>query len=105
MPTNAASLYFYLSLLSSLQVSFNGQVIPVIQAGSTANYAIMGANISAFAGQTVELLFSALPNSGNVLLDNIQFSSSPIPEPGTLALAALGGGLSGFRRRHGNPQP
>jgi len=32
------------------------------------------------------------------MLDNIQFSTTPAPEPGTLALLAVGGLLLGFRR-------
>ena len=33
------------------------------------------------------------------MLDNIQFSSTAVPEPGTLALLAVGGLLFSFRRR------
>jgi hypothetical protein len=102
---NARSLLFYQQLtVYGLRASFNGLDIPLIQIGTTSRYAIMGGDISAFAGQTGQLLFSALPNQGNALLDNIQFSTSSIPEPGTLALAALGGGLLGFRRWHRNSQ-
>jgi hypothetical protein len=98
IPINTLSLLFYQSLtIYGLQVTFNGQAIPLFQTGATTNYAIMGGDISAFAGQTGQLLFSALPNLGNALLDNIQFSSSPIPEPSSLALTALGCGLLGFR--------
>jgi PEP-CTERM motif len=100
IPINTLSLLFFQSLtVYGLQVTFNGQAIPLFQTGATTNYAIMGGDISAFAGQTGQLLFSALPNLGNALLDNIQFSSSPIPEPSSLALVALGCGLFGFRHR------
>lgn len=99
IPFNAISLLFYLSLNSSLQVTFNGQIIPLVQTGSTANYVIMGGNISGFAGQTGQLLFTALPNVGYGLLDNIQFSTSPVPEPSTLGLTALGGLLFASRCR------
>jgi len=98
IPLNSRSLIFFLSLNSSLQVTFNGQLISLVQTGSTPNYDIMGGDISAFAGQTGQLLFTAVPNTGYGLLDNIQFSSSPVPEPSELALAALGTLLFGFRR-------
>jgi hypothetical protein len=99
IPINALSLLFYQSLtVYGLQASFNGHVIPLIQTGATSRYAIMGGDISAFAGQTGQLLFSALPNAGNALLDNIQFSSAPIPEPSAFALVVLGGLLLGSRR-------
>jgi hypothetical protein len=99
VPINTLSLLFFQSLtVYGLQVTFNGHVIPLFQTGVTTNYAIMGGDISAFAGQTGQLLFSALPNLGNALLDNIQFSSSSIPEPSALALITLGGLLLGYRR-------
>jgi hypothetical protein len=98
IPLNALSLTFFLSLNSSLQVTFNGQIIPLVQIGSTSNYDIMGGNVSAFSGQTGQLLFTALPNGGYGLLDNIQFSPLAVPEPSELALGALGTLLLAFRR-------
>ncbi len=80
-----------------IQVTFNAQPLDFVETGSTANYNIYQANISAFAGQSGELLFTAPPN-GIGSLDNIQFSSSPVPEPSELALAALGTLLLGSRR-------
>ena len=97
IPLNALSITFYLSLDSSFQVSFNGQNISLLQLSSTSNYGIMGGDISAFAGQTGQLLFTALPNIGYGGLDNIQFSSSPIPEPSMLCLSTLGALLLGYR--------
>jgi len=103
IPLNALSLTFYLSLNSSLQVSFNGQLIPLVQTGSTANYDIMGGNISAFAEQTGQLLFTAPPGPeddiGYGLIDNIQFSNLGIPEPGVFGLWTLGALLVGWRVR------
>jgi hypothetical protein len=80
-------------------VSFNGQPlsIVVLGTGSTPNYNIYGADISAFAGQTGQLLFTA-PKLTGAVIDNIQFSSSPIPEPNVFALATIGALLFGFRR-------
>jgi hypothetical protein len=82
-----------------LQVTFNGQILPSIALSSTPNYTIFGADISAYVGKTGELLFTApWPADGGEydILDNIQFSSSPIPEPGTFSLYALGGLLFGL---------
>jgi hypothetical protein len=55
-------------------------------------------DISAYAGQTGQLLFSVPPQSSGGILDNIQFSSTPVPEPGTFGLFAMGGALLAWRR-------
>ena len=96
IPTTAQSLTF-LANQFGLQVTFKGLPIDFLVTGSTANYNVYSADISAYAGQTGQLLFTA-PLNSSVLLDNIQFSSSPVPEPSTFALTALGGLLLGFRR-------
>jgi hypothetical protein len=61
----------------------------------------MGGDISAIAGQTGQLLFTALSgtifNAGYGLLDNIQFSTQAIPEPGVFGLFGFGALLLGFR--------
>jgi len=98
VPDNAVSLFFYLSLNSNLEVSFNGQPISLVQMASTPNYDIMAGNISAFAGQTGQLLFTAPGSTGFGLLDDIQFSPSPIPEPGVFGLSAVGGLILACRR-------
>ena len=62
----------------------------------------------AYAGQTGELLFTDPSflgfQGGPAIIDNIQFSSNPLPEPSELALAALGTLLLGFRRWRKPPQ-
>ncbi len=98
IPNTAQSLTFFASLGGTVLVSFNGQNLPFSVIGSGANYTIYGANISNYAGQTGQLLFTA-PVQNAALLDNIQFSSSSVPEPSEFALAALGALLLGFRRR------
>jgi hypothetical protein len=98
IPVSALSMSFlFRSLNGELQVSFNGQPIPLFQTGATTNYAILSGDVSVFAGQTGQLLFSASPIHNAGFLDNIQFSSSSIPEPSALALVVLGGLFIGWR--------
>lgn len=102
IPLNTESLTFWGSSVNpyggaeeNLQVSFNSNILPLTVISNTPNYTIYGADISAYAGQTGELLFSAavMPLNGASydILDNIQFSTSPVPEPATFSLCALGG--------------
>jgi len=83
-------------------VTFAGNSLPVELLQTTPNYNIYGADISSFAGETGELAFTAFSTSSglnNFYLDNISFTSSPVPEPSVFALTALGGLLLGFLRR------
>lgn len=76
-------------------VTFNGAILPmsltsVVYASNGTNvaYGIYSADVSTFASQTGELLFTA--NENQMLgLDNIQFSTSPVPEPGVLSLFGI----------------
>jgi hypothetical protein len=102
IPSTAQSLIFFGSLAANtlgenLQLTFNGQALSYVAISNALNYTVYEADISPFAGQTGQVLFTA-PVQTYALLDNIQFSSLPIPEPSTFALAALGGLLFGFRR-------
>jgi hypothetical protein len=99
IPLGTESITFW-GNIGGLQITFAGQSLTFSEIGSTANYNIYGANISQFAGDTGQLLFSLPPYVGNATLDNIQFSTSTIPEPSELALAALGALFLGFRRRN-----
>ncbi|HWY30313.1 MAG TPA: hypothetical protein VNX46_06150, partial [Candidatus Acidoferrum sp.] len=87
IPANARSLTFW---GYSPDVSFGGQALSLVLLGTTPNYDIYGADISSFAGQTGQLLFTAQPQSLGII-DNIQFSASPVPEPNSLGWFALGG--------------
>jgi hypothetical protein len=90
IPATAESLIYW---GGALQVSFNGRSLTPVAISTTANYTIWSMDISAYAGQTGELRFTKpwLPTgySDGALLDNIQFSSSPIPEPSALALCGV----------------
>jgi hypothetical protein len=95
VPMTAESLLFLGTQGGNLQVTFNGQLLPTVQLGIGPNGVQYGADISAFAGQTGQLLFTAPPNGGD-FLDNIQFSPNVIPEPSMWALMLCGARLLAF---------
>lgn len=101
VPLDARSIQFKAS--APLALSLAGQAIPVFQIGSGPNYAIYGADISQFAGQTVDLRISTLQTSNNLFysssLDDIVFSASAIPEPPFTALVTLVAVLGWVRTR------
>jgi hypothetical protein len=86
IPANAMSLTFW---GYSTDVSFGGQALSLVLLGTTPNYDIYGADISSFAGKTGQLLFTAQPKNLDII-DNIQFSTSPVPEPNSFGLFAAG---------------
>lgn len=87
-------------------VTINGTPISLSLLSQSGGVMTMAGDVSAFAGSTAELAFlcqatqgGGFPSNENIFnLDGIQFSSSPVPEPGTLGLAALGGVLLFARR-------
>lgn len=97
IPLWAQSITFWGSI-GGMQVTFDGNPLLFSAIGSGSNYTIYGADISAYANQTGELLFALPPYVANATLDNIQFSSTPVPEPGIGGLLTLGGLLLGWRR-------
>jgi len=94
IPADAASIHF-LSYNQRPELRLNNSLLPV-----TYNYFAPGpaapvfegvADISAFAGQTVDLEFTT-PNSFLFYgLDSISFSPQIIPEPSPLMLFGMGG--------------
>ena len=89
IPLGTQTIEFW-GALGGMQVSFAGQPLSFAQIGSGPTYGIYGADVFAFAGETGELLFTVPPNTGGSL-DNIQFSTSPVPEPNSSGLFAVGG--------------
>ena len=97
VPADSQSLRFLgLSFQNTFVVTINGQLLSLTILQDFGSYKEFGANISNFAGQNAELRFTqrhGLGLSGNFALDDIVFSPTPIPEPGTWALLGLGGAL------------
>ena len=104
VPLSALSLLFQAQPgQGALEVSLGGQALNFFALSTGANYTLYGADITGFAGQTAALSFSALQNldAYNAWnLDNIQFSSTAVPEPSALALTVLGISLAGIRYRN-----
>jgi hypothetical protein len=102
IPASTQSLLFEADAGSGpLDISIGGQNIPFAAVGTGPNYTLYSANISAWAGDTAQLTFSALePTSGpglnNWLIDDITFAA--VPEPNILALTTIGGLLFGARQ-------
>lgn len=87
----------------TLLISLGGQDVPFSSITAGPNYTLYGGDISAFAGRVEQLMFTAPPGVNNYWeLDDIQFSTQSIPEPGVFGLCALGTVLLGWhvlRRR------
>lgn len=89
--------------LGSFAVTLGGQNLSLVTISNALNYTLYGANVSQWAGQTVELAFTVFAENPHVndeylYLDAIQFSTQPVPEPSAFALTAFGTLLLGFRR-------
>jgi hypothetical protein len=100
IPLSAKSITFW-GDIEGMAVTFNGQPLSFAVQNTTANYNIYGADISAYAGQSGQLTFSET-QYGTGKLDNIQFSSTAVPEPSSFALGILGGTLLVFTRKKSN---
>jgi hypothetical protein len=98
IPSTAESMVFWANISGSLDVSFDGQMLSLVDVSNAVNYTVYAADISSFAGETGQLLFTA-PVQTETELDNIQFSTSPIPEPSEAALLSSASVLFAWRRR------
>jgi hypothetical protein len=88
IPSYAKTLIFWGTF--SGQITFAGQAISYSTIGTVPNNNIYRADISSFAGHAGELLFATTQNSFIGTLDNIQFSTEPVPEPSEIILVQLG---------------
>ena len=89
VPNNAESLEFETISAAGLELYLDGQIISIKEISADNGYNTYGANLPAgTAGQVETLTF--YENGSQTVLDDIVFSSSPIPEPGEGALLGLG---------------
>ena len=75
-------------------VTLNGVNIPLV---AIAGNRVAG-NVSAFAGDEAQLTFSTINSDVSIYFDDIQFSTSAVPEPSALGLSALSGLFLAWRR-------
>jgi len=106
IPSDAQSLLFKAQLgpqlgPGKLIVSVGGQNVLFDALGTSADFTLYGASVSAWAGSSEQLTFSALDGYGanNWLVDDITFSTQAVPEPSPLILAGFGGLMFLLRRR------
>jgi hypothetical protein len=105
VPDNSESLQFEVqgrgpgdSLdANDLSVTLGGQNLSYSALFNGPDYVEYGANIPANLDGQIETLTFLVQSEA--LLDNIEFSTSPIPEPSEYALLGLGAVLVGFCRR------
>ena len=101
VPAGTRSIQFQLRTylggpgVESLIVTLNGTPVNFSTFGGVMN---MAGDVSAFAGTTAELTFTATSFS-NYMIDSIVFSSQAVPEPSTLTLLTVGGLFLGWRWR------
>jgi hypothetical protein len=105
IPVGSRSIQLDVSPFSSqdlVTVSVGGQNIPLVPLSTRSSYTVFEGDISAFAGQTEQLMISAPPIAADLfnsdVIDDIVFSSQSAPEPGSLALLSCAGLLFGCSR-------
>jgi hypothetical protein len=98
IPIDAQSLLFRAQIYGAGgTVTLGSEPLSLTPVFVTSDYVLYGADIRPWAGQEIELRFTALSSDdplvgGTIfLLDSIQFSTTPVPEPSTFALFGMAG--------------
>jgi hypothetical protein len=90
VPASAQSISFLVGNgISDAAVTLNGVNIPLVPVSGGR----LAGDISSFAGSVAQLTFSTSTNrvgDNYLYFDDIQFSSSPVPEPASFVLFGLG---------------
>jgi hypothetical protein len=105
---SSESILFEAQGVGPLDLFVGTQNVLFTQVGTGPNYTLYGANISQWSGQTEQLTFSAPEAGGGGYgwhIDDISFSPSAVPEPGPVALTAIGGLLFALYRRFAPGRP
>ncbi|MEO0795314.1 MAG: hypothetical protein AAFX93_09140 [Verrucomicrobiota bacterium] len=90
IPAQANSIQ--LQAIGDLAVFVDGNTIPMINLGGN----LWGVDVSGFAGQTSELVImedGAVDSLGTLVVDDIAFSTTVVPEPMTIGYVAVTGFL------------
>jgi hypothetical protein len=104
VPGGTESLQFQVGIgTSPFTVSLGGETINVVPLQTFSAYTLYGGDVSSFADEGEPLTFTeTFPTMGSppgmLSLDNIIFSASPVPEPGTGGLILCGAVLFGLKR-------
>lgn len=78
-------------------VTFDDAVIPLSVLSNEGDFYVYGGDVSQYAGKTGELKITTYSHFSYI--DDIQFSSQPVPEPAVGGLIVLSLGLCGIRRK------
>ena len=100
VPVGTESLQFKANVpfdgSGAFTVTLGDQTLSLTVLGTGTNYTLYGANVSQWAGQTADLAFTELAENPHredqyLVLDAIQFSPEPIPEPSVISLFSISG--------------
>ena len=100
VPVGTESLQFKANVpfdgSGAFTVTLGDQTLSLTVLGTGTNYTLYGANVSQWAGQTADLAFTELAENPHredqyLVLDAIQFSPEPIPEPSVIGLFSISG--------------
>jgi hypothetical protein len=99
VPSGTESLLMDVNAWYGFTVTLGGQTINMVPLQAFPAYTTYGGVVSGLAGLGAQLSITAPPTGvpNAVLLDNIQFSTQFVPEPGIFGLCALGALLLGWR--------